>query len=125
MSTSCVRRVVWTLRVFIAAETSWDGDDEVRPDAFAAGVAFDFLETLPAPTGCEGEKTQFAGLQRLLGIQKVRQELLVCGEHVLFVVQRTTDFLLQLLGLVGDFLLHGLDRIFQSRIENRNRFRPL
>ncbi len=64
----------------------WNRNDEVGADVFDAGVAFDFFEALLAPAGGEGEKTQFAGLQRFVRIQEVRQELLVRGEHVLLVV---------------------------------------
>src|SRR5713101_6615 len=79
ISTNCVRRFVLTRRVFITVKMLWDGNDEVRPDAFDAGMAFDFLETLLTPTGGEGEETQFAGLQGFVRVQKVRQELLVRG----------------------------------------------
>src|SRR6266481_9558346 len=117
ISTNCVRRFVLTRRVFIAVATLWDGDDEVGTNVFNTGVPFDFFKALLTPAHGKGEKTQFAGLQRFVRVQKVRQELLVCGEHVLLVVQRAADFLLQLLSLVGDFLLRGLDRVFQARIE--------
>src|SRR5215470_14796827 len=124
MSTNWVRLAVLTRSVFMPRR-SRNGNDEMRAGVFQAGMPFDLLECRLSPPRGERQKAKLAGLQRLVGIDEVRQKFLMGSDRTGFAVERPADHLLKLFRLIFDLILRSLDRSLKRRVQYRYGIRPL
>src|SRR6478672_7759361 len=105
MSTNCVRLLVLMRSVFMTNATSRNRNDEVGTGILKTGMPFDFLENRMAPARNKGQETKFARLQRFAGINQIGQKFLMSGHRSGLAIKRTADHLLELFGLVFNFVL--------------------
>src|SRR6267378_8555190 len=115
--TSCVTSTIWVRRavrtlidcIIASRSGSGNGNDVMLAGFLGAGELLQFAEATAAETQQEWKEGKIAGLQPLVGIEKVFQKFRVQLDDLLVAVQRCTCFGAQFLHLVSDALFGARD----------------
>src|SRR5258707_8064870 len=115
--TSCVTSTIWVRRavrtlidcIIASRSGSGNGNDVMLAGFLGAGELLQFAEAAAAETQQERKEGKIAGLQPLVGIEKVFQKFRVQLDDLLVAVERRAGLGAQFLHLVWDALLLAWD----------------